>query len=673
MSHYSPSLIEFIYPIPICQSEADLSNILSIFQHLNCKMLAVPSTTGWGIITAENMLSLVVKNCYEDKIVARQKNICTRQKVIERSRLTLKAALEPVTIGRDDTELDEFLDSFEGASWLRENKVCLIIDRQGELQGKLDRSKIIEYLAQTTSNRNKVISPPALESLLEEIVLPVKIETADGRVVCANRRWQDLFTNSPSTISKRAFASEASMNQIRQWSIERQQSNRTHRAENLPVNNSSDLFSFGIEITRTANWNYLKIPLISKLQNAKDLQYLVLATAISKSAETDFEQIAVASSISSDRILTMASHELKSPLTGILGLSSLLEGQKIGGLNQRQMQYVKLICCSGKKMMHIVDSLLQLNALSGDSSQSIELINLEFLCRQLYQETLTKLRLTEEDCHLDLEINLSQLNIELGSEIVVANKPLLWAVLSHLLTETIKNGDFEPPLIEIKSRGSVTAIEITNQNTPTVNLGLDWMIAEYLSQALHARITYASDPTSSKISLFLPKSKTEIKPYYSLPTVVSDTQHSSANANLTILCLYPEPDIIDPLAPSHNPIDLKSWSNDYEGQTNHQHRIIEADSLEQAHNLARIWRLDAIVLNGYQITLPDLYLRSLQEYEHLANLPLITLDARTTEAANQIEGLNVYPCLLPVQQCSIEDLVQVIKIAIETRTANSEQ
>ena len=630
-------------------------------------MLAVPSTTGWGIITAENLLSSVVKNCYGNEVVvAHRKNICDRQKKNERSQFNLKALLEPAMVGQDDTELDKFLDSFEGISWLRENKVCLIIDRQGELQGRLDRSKIIEYLAQTTPTRNKVISPPVSKSSLEEIALPVKIETANGRVVCANRQWQDLFTNSPSRVSKRASASEASMDEMTQWSFDRQQGNRTHRKD-FQVNNSNDLSSFGIEITRAADWNYLKIPLIGKLQRAKDLQYLVLATAISKSEETELEQIAVASPISSDRILTMASHELKSPLTGILGLSSLLEEQKIGSLNQRQMQYVKLIYCSGKKMMGIVDSLLQLNALTGDSSQSTELINLEFLCRQLYREILTKLRSTEEHC-LALEIDPFQLNIELGSEIAIANKPLLSAVLSHLLTETIKSGDFEPPKIEIKSQKDLTAIEIINQNTP-IDLGLNWMIAECLSRALQGRITYACDPNSSKISLFLPENKTEIKPYYSLPAVATEPQHSSAaNANLTILCLYPELDVIDPHRElGHNSnFDVKSWSDEYERQTSHQHRIIEADSLEQAHNLARIWRLDAIVLNGYQIAIPDFYLRSLQEYEHLASLPLITLDARTTEAANRIEGLKVYPCLLPAQQCNIEDLVQVIKIAIET-------
>ena len=146
----------------------------------------------------------------------------------------------------------------------------------------------------------------------------------------------------------------------------------------------------------------------------------------------------------------------------------------------------------------------------------------------------------------------------------------------------------------------------------------------------------------------------------------SAEEELTTTKNLTILYLCPEPEAID-LQASHNhsmSFDLKRWS-DSEQQVGSQHRIIEADSLEQAHSLARIWELDVVILDGDRIIEPIAYLRSLLESEYLAALPLITLDARTTEAANQIEGLSVYPCLLPAEHRSIEDLMQVIQIATE--------
>jgi hypothetical protein len=225
----------------------------------------------------------------------------------------------------------------------------------------------------------------------------------------------------------------------------------------------------------------------------------------------------------------------------------------------------------------------------------------------------------------------------------------------------------EPLKIQIKNLSKVTAITIIGQSiSATFSPGLNLMIAKCLSKILEARVTHAYSTTSCQFTLLLPNKNTQSSPL--TDTIAPNTASPSTNANLTILCLYPELEVIDPQA-SHNRslnFDLKSWSDNYEKQTGYQHRIIEADSLEQAHNLARIWQLDAIILSGHQIAQPSLYLRSLQESEHLARLPLITLDTKTTEAANQIEGLNVYPCLLPAQQCNIDDLIQVIQIAIQS-------
>jgi hypothetical protein len=49
MYNHSLSLEEFVEPLPICQPETDLGNILSIFQHSNCKMLAISQgKLDWG-------------------------------------------------------------------------------------------------------------------------------------------------------------------------------------------------------------------------------------------------------------------------------------------------------------------------------------------------------------------------------------------------------------------------------------------------------------------------------------------------------------------------------------------------------------------------------------------------------------------------------------------------
>ena len=140
--------------------------------------------------------------------------------------------------------------------------------------------------------------------------------------------------------------------------------------------------------------------------------------------------------------------------------------------------------------------------------------------------------------------------------------------------------------------------------------------------------------------------------------------------NITILCLYPEVDVLSSTQDTRSSLDFnlknwaeKDWSNIGENPDNYQYRIIEADGLEQAHTLARIWKLDVIIIDGHQINEPQKYLESLQQSTYLATLPLITLDTKTTEAANLVEGLSIYPCLLPNECRSINDLMQVICIA----------
>ncbi|NJO21226.1 MAG: response regulator [Spirulinaceae cyanobacterium RM2_2_10] len=92
-------------------------------------------------------------------------------------------------------------------------------------------------------------------------------------------------------------------------------------------------------------------------------------------------------------------------------------------------------------------------------------------------------------------------------------------------------------------------------------------------------------------------------------------------------------------------------------------RILEADDLEQASILARVWRPDVLLLDGGGLSNPTAYLEALVQYESVAQLPLIALDAAATAAANQFTQLAVYPCLIPIDEQGIEALLQAIQVA----------
>ncbi|WP_051482617.1 ATP-binding response regulator [Synechocystis sp. PCC 7509] len=92
------------------------------------------------------------------------------------------------------------------------------------------------------------------------------------------------------------------------------------------------------------------------------------------------------------------------------------------------------------------------------------------------------------------------------------------------------------------------------------------------------------------------------------------------------------------------------------------HRVIEADDLEQAELLARIWQPNVVVIDG-SILKPLDYVHQLSKHSKLKRLPLVTLNAATTEAANQVPGLMVFPCLNTDRDVTVNSLLAVLQVA----------
>ncbi len=88
-----------------------------------------------------------------------------------------------------------------------------------------------------------------------------------------------------------------------------------------------------------------------------------------------------------DEFLSCISHELKTPLTAVLGLSSLLKEQLIGPLNDRQARYAQLIYQSGRHLTLIVNDILDLTRIeTGQLELNLESVALDSLCYRAYEQ-----------------------------------------------------------------------------------------------------------------------------------------------------------------------------------------------------------------------------------------------------------------------------------------------
>lgn len=97
----------------------------------------------------------------------------------------------------------------------------------------------------------------------------------------------------------------------------------------------------------------------------------------------------------------------------------------------------------------------------------------------------------------------------------------------------------------------------------------------------------------------------------------------------------------------------------------HHYRVLEADDLEQAELLARVWKPNVVLLDRTPSN-PTEYFQQFSQHMFLASLPLVTLDQETAQAANQVLGLLVFPCLAaldPKGSGETGALLQVLQVA----------
>ncbi len=76
---------------------------------------------------------------------------------------------------------------------------------------------------------------------------------------------------------------------------------------------------------------------------------------------------AQASDKAKSRFLSQVSHEMRTPLSGILGFAELLELRHFGELNEEQADFVRQINESGEHMLDLVNDLLDVTRLDSDS------------------------------------------------------------------------------------------------------------------------------------------------------------------------------------------------------------------------------------------------------------------------------------------------------------------
>ncbi|MBD2355275.1 hybrid sensor histidine kinase/response regulator [Tolypothrix sp. FACHB-123] len=146
-----------------------------------------------------------------------------------------------------------------------------------------------------------------------------------------------------------------------------------------------------------------------------------------------------------DEFLACISHELKTPLTAVLGLSRLLVDRQLGELNERQARYAGLIHQSGRHLMSVVNDILDLTRMeTGQMELTLAPVNIRAVCDRALSEARalhTQTSKTKPSSLLPGENSSNYrftIAIEPGLEQMVADELRLRQMLVHLLSNAFK-------------------------------------------------------------------------------------------------------------------------------------------------------------------------------------------------------------------------------------------
>ncbi|WP_442939178.1 ATP-binding protein [Nostoc sp.] len=485
-------LYDFQATVPSCPQTSSLAVVLEIFEQEQCDRLVVVNQQQCpiGLLYAARLIPKLL--AYSD-----DKNLNLHQSLSTWG----QALIEPIQTIFASERVEQLSLHLGDAAEKQQNLDWALIDSDGRYLGLLDSSRLVRSLAKermaglqssdehhheydARTNESKSLGHQPLVHLLERLPWPLMLQTGNGKVVARNPAWwQQLGTlKDPEGVRQQVEAILIpnlleTPEYVNQQAIKVHPNGREneHGEEELIQPEASGDTGYSrcyldsqvgtctcvVEVQNGQEriWQFAKIPLDSpefKVMSAEeevtlsnDL-WLVLATDVTEQQQLCKELAAKNADLIQlnrlkDEFLACISHELKTPLTAVLGLSRLLVDQQLGELNERQARYAGLIHQSGRHLMSVVNDILDLTRMeTGQMDLTLTPVKIRAVCDRALSEAKAIHTQTTKATSASPPPNARSsapqfcLSIELGLDQMVADELRLRQMLVHLLSNAFK-------------------------------------------------------------------------------------------------------------------------------------------------------------------------------------------------------------------------------------------
>ncbi|MBD0268887.1 MAG: HAMP domain-containing histidine kinase [Cyanobacteria bacterium Co-bin8] len=337
--------------------------------------------------------------------------------------------------------------------------------------------------------RNSLQFQTPLYTLIEQIPLPLMLQAAQGETVFCNRIWtEQVFTDlSVAHWQPLKSAFESSIHSLQPLLTLASASQMGDRAEIGQVPQIADIAAPSNLESRpgTLAWQLIRVPLRSgsKEPSSNTLPVSQWIDTLLQKAATEEKTVTQTTLLTEpgvpdlwlvlalparagpalqpqdsdqpsspqplpelpspkpkDTWLLELNHELKSPLTSLLGLSTLLQDPRLGTLNPRQTRYARLLNQTTRQLVSTVNQLLDWFRLDcGQLTLFPTAISLSELGPQILRSIQTPVPAATAPV-VDWEKHFTW-SVESGLAIIVADPLRLRQMLQHLANYTLSHID----------------------------------------------------------------------------------------------------------------------------------------------------------------------------------------------------------------------------------------